>query len=128
MQPIDHCFSILAGAGRSLSVITPRDPALQPNSPPAREFSRLLAPLIGADAAETLYSHTLTALSGQKPEALEKLGFMAAFFLGVYDNTTMSLTEQDWREIRDTIEDGSEAMNLDTLTSLMDALLSAGHF
>ena len=128
MHPIDHYFSILTGAGRSLSVIDLKAPVLQPNSPPAREFSRRLAPVIGADAAERLYSRTVTTLAGKKPEALAKLMFMAAFFLGVYEDNTMTLEEQDWRDIRDTIEDASEVMNLDTLTSLMDALLSTGHF
>jgi hypothetical protein len=126
VQPIEHYFSILASAGRSLTVIEPHNAALQPNSPPAREFSRLLAPLIGASAAETLYSSTITTLAGQKSGMLEKLGFIAAFFLGVYDDTTMILDDQDWLEIRNTIEDASEAMNLDTLTGLMDALLSRG--
>ncbi|GHU84234.1 hypothetical protein FACS189473_0940 [Spirochaetia bacterium] len=126
MQPIDHYFSIVTNAGSSLSAIAPQAPALQPNSPPAREFSRFLAPIIGADAAETLYTSTVTALAGQKPDMLAKLGYMAAFFMGVYDDNTMPLNEQDWQEIRDTIEDASEAMNLDTLTGLMDALLSRG--
>ncbi|GHV89369.1 hypothetical protein AGMMS50267_17290 [Spirochaetia bacterium] len=128
MQPIDHYFSILAGTERSLVTIDPQNVRLQSNSQAAREFSRLLAPIIGAEAAETLYSRTVTALAGQTPGTLAKLGYIAAFFLGVYEENTMTLDEQDWQEIRDTIEDASETMNLDTLTGLMDALLSTGHF
>jgi hypothetical protein len=52
------------------------------------------------------------------------MGYIAAFFLGEYDDTSMPLEAEDWQEIRETIEDASEEIDIAALTSLMDGLLS----
>jgi hypothetical protein len=87
------------------------------------EFSRLLTPVIGGPVSEDLCFRTLERIRGKAPEALQRVGNIAAFFLGEY-NDTLKLEEEDWIEIQETLEDASEEMNIDTLTALMGKLLS----
>jgi hypothetical protein len=91
-----------------------------------RDFSQLLAPVIGPSAAEDLFYRTLERIRGQKSSALRTLGALAAFFLGEDEDPLMPLRDEDWREIRDTLEDVSGEMDLDTLTVLMGKLLFWG--
>jgi hypothetical protein len=77
-------------------------------------------------AAEDAYCRITERFHKRGPETLFKLGYTAAFFLGEYDKTTMPLDIDDWREIRETIEDASEAIDINILTRLMDNLLSLG--
>jgi hypothetical protein len=48
------------------------------------------------------------------------------FFLGDYDEKTMPLEKDDWEEIRGTLEDVSEEIDIKILTALMGELLSRG--
>ncbi|MDR0598364.1 MAG: hypothetical protein LBG14_07650 [Treponema sp.] len=89
-----------------------------------RDFGALVAPVLGAAAAEDLYNRTLDRAAGSA--GLRKLGFMAAFFLGEYDEETMPLEREDWEEIRGTLEDVSGEINIKTLGDLMGELLSRG--
>jgi hypothetical protein len=91
-----------------------------------RDFSRLIAPVIGEVPAEDLFYRTLDHIDQKKEGFLQKLGFIAAFFLGEFDDGAMTLEAEDWQEIREIIEDASEDINLATLTGLMDELLSRG--
>jgi hypothetical protein len=75
-------------------------------------------------AAADLYNRTLNRVPGGA--GLQKLGAMAAFFLGDYDEETMPLDKEDWEEIRGTLEDVSEEIDIKTLTGLMGELLSRG--
>jgi hypothetical protein len=89
-----------------------------------RDFSALVAPVLGATAAADLCSRTLDRAAADA--GLQKLGAMAAFFLGEYDEKTMPLEKEDWEEIRGTLEDVSQELDLKTLTVLMGELLSRG--
>jgi hypothetical protein len=124
MRPIDHFCSRLAQLEQAQ-----KHPAFAPEPETAdrlvREFSRLLSPIIGGPAAEDLCFRTLERSRGKDPEVLQKLGNIAAFFLGEYDDT-MELAKEDWLEIQSTLEDASEEMDIDTLTGLMGELLSVG--
>jgi hypothetical protein len=125
MRPADHFFSKLASLEGSLqagsiNLSGPEQERL------ARSFSRLAAPALGSSAAEDLCYRTLERLRGCPPGALRRLGALAAFFLGEYDDASMSLEEEDWEEIRETLEDASGDMDLQTLTALMGDLLSRG--
>ncbi|MDR1238612.1 MAG: hypothetical protein LBK27_00700, partial [Treponema sp.] len=53
-------------------------------------------------------------------------GSLAAFFLGEFDGASMNLEDDEWEDIRETLEEVSGAMNLNTLTLLMGDLLSRG--
>jgi hypothetical protein len=92
----------------------------------SREFCGLTVPVIGKAAAEDLCRRTLDRLRKQAPGSLLILGYMAAFFLGEYEETSMPLEAEDWREIQETVEDASEVIDIDILTRLMDSLLSRG--
>jgi hypothetical protein len=89
-----------------------------------RDFVALAAPVLGAAAAADLYNRTLDRVVGEA--ALRKIGAMAAFFLEEYDEETLPLDGDDWDEIRGTLEDVSEEIDLKTLTALMGDLLSRG--
>jgi hypothetical protein len=93
-----------------------------------RDFGALVAPVLGAAVAADLYNRTLDRpVHNAAPHAaLRKLGCMAAFFLGEYDEATMPLEKDDWDEIRGTLEDVSGEIDLTTLTALMGELLSRG--
>ncbi|MDR3138335.1 MAG: hypothetical protein LBT95_01540 [Treponema sp.] len=121
MRPADHFFSLLTALERA----GPPGEGLSAHdkSRIAREFSRLITPVIGASAGEDLFYHTLEKAGNQ---FLRKIGAMAAFFLGEYDDSGMALEDDDWREIRETLEDVSEEIDIKTLTALMGGLLSRG--
>jgi hypothetical protein len=91
-----------------------------------REFVSLAAPVIGAAAAEDLAAAALERLKTRPFRGYRKLGFIAAFLLGDFDGASMELDDDDWEDIRETLEDASGEMNLETLTSLMGELLSRG--
>jgi hypothetical protein len=129
MSPVDHFLSRLnslenslkagvGGAGRSAEQFSA--------DWLSSEFFRLTVPVIGTTAAEDIYYRTLERICRLPPEGVMKLGYMAAFFLGEYDESSMSLEEEDWREIQQTVEDASEVININTLTGLMNSLLSRG--
>jgi hypothetical protein len=90
-----------------------------------REFAALIAPVIGVSPTEGLATHIRRRLENNTANSpLRKMGYIAAFFLGEYDDASMPLEAEDWQEIRETIEDTSEEIDIATLTSLMDGLLS----
>lgn len=101
-----------------------------------REFTRLIAPMLGAPAAGELCLRTLDRIAGREGAALpaaqpiaaptlQRLGAIAAFLLGEYDDT-VPLEAEDWDDIRETLEDVSGEMDLAALTTLMGELLSRG--
>jgi hypothetical protein len=120
MRPLDQFFSQLVRLEQSLqSVVLEQETADHLMG----EFSRLLAPVIGGPAAEDLCFRTLERIRGKAPAALQRVGNMAAFFLGEYDDS-LKLEDEDWIEIQETLEDASGEMNIDILTDLMGELLS----
>jgi hypothetical protein len=124
MRPSDHFFSKLASLESSPAAgLSPKD-----RSRLEQDFSHLIASVLGADAAADLCYRTLDQITrpADLPPALRKLGAMAAFFLGEYDETSMPLEGDDWQTIRNTLEDVSGEMDINTLTVLMGELLSRG--
>jgi hypothetical protein len=117
MRPVDHFLSKLDRVSSA-----PWDDQTRLRF--ERDFGNLVAPVLGAAVAADLYNRTLN--SAAPDVALRKLGFMAAFFLGEYDEETMPLEKDDWDEIRGTLEDVSGEIDLATLTALMGELLSRG--
>jgi hypothetical protein len=113
MRPADH---FLAKADRVSSLDS------RTRSRFERDFIALAAPVLGAAVAADLYNRTLDRAPADT--ALRKLGAMAAFFLGDYDGETMPLERDDWEEVRGTLEDVSEVIDIKTLTALMGELLS----
>jgi hypothetical protein len=86
------------------------------------EFSALASPVIGQEAAEDLFCRSQERHGAEVPQ---KLGAIAAFLLGEYDDP-MGLEKDDWEDLRETLEEVSGEINLDTLTTLMGELLSRG--
>jgi hypothetical protein len=119
---LNHFLLNLASLERSLgSAPLNLDPGDQERL--GRDFSRLLAPVIGA--ADTLFYRAMERIRGKTPQALRTLGALAAFFLEE-DEPAPVFQEDDWREIQAALEDASGEMDLDTLTRLMGKLLSEG--
>jgi hypothetical protein len=94
----------------------------------SRDFAALTGPVIGGPTAADIFDRTRERIQAAKTASLRRLGALAAFFLGEFDDTAMELETEDWEDIRETLEDISGEINLDTLTSLMGELLSRGKF
>ncbi|MDR2257645.1 MAG: hypothetical protein LBE14_00695, partial [Treponema sp.] len=131
MRPIDHFFSRLTRLYATLR------PGTGPDSASAdrlrRDFIALVGPVTGAVAAEELFIRARERLEkrggggadaapDQMPKtrsALERpgcrrFGSLAAFFLGEFDGASMSLEDDDWEDIRETLEEVSGEINMDT--------------
>jgi hypothetical protein len=87
------------------------------------EFSSLVSPVIGREAAADLFYRAMER--GGPDKALPKIGAIAAFFLEEFEDTH-SLDEEDLENIRQTLEEVSGDINLDALTTLMGELLARG--
>jgi hypothetical protein len=111
MRPIDHFFSALSRE---------RDEQRLEG-----EFSSLIGAVLGVPAAGELCARTLDRIKKGSPPDIQRLGSVAAFFRGEYEDT-MPLEPEDWEDIRETLEDAAPTMNLDTLTRLMGELLDRG--
>jgi hypothetical protein len=121
MRSIDRFVSQLDRL--ALSLKPGESPDKQTSSRFCAEFSSLVSPVIGHRAAADLFYQTLER---SRPDtALQKLGAMAAFFLGEFEDT-QSLDKEDLEDIRETLEEVSGEINLSTLTILMGELLARG--
>jgi hypothetical protein len=112
MRPLDYFFSL-----------ADREKTCSPEVRLCREFVKLSSPLVGEASAQDLCFRTVSRLGGK---AGLTLGNMAAFLLGEFDDQTMARVEEDWEELRETVEDAAAGMDLNMLTGLMDGLLSRG--
>ncbi|MDR0600888.1 MAG: hypothetical protein LBG42_00770 [Treponema sp.] len=121
MRPIDHFFSQIDRMAKAGKLTAGGENAAFL----AGEFTALVGPVIGAGAADELLRRTLerAASRGASPAVA---GAVAAFFLGKFDDETMSLEDGDWEDIRETLLEVSSEINMDTLTGLMQELLSRG--
>jgi hypothetical protein len=94
-----------------------------------RTFTGLTAPVIGKTAAADLCGALLDP-PGENPGPgggipCLRLGYAAAFILGEFDDS-MELSDGEWEEIRNTLEEAAGEMDLNTLTALMGELLERG--
>jgi hypothetical protein len=89
----------------------------------AGDFFALVGPVIGRLAAEAIYYRTVKRYEVQSV-TLDKIGSLAAFFLGEYDDESMTLGTGDWEDIRETLEDVADEIDIDTLCALMGELVS----
>jgi hypothetical protein len=120
MSPVDHFIARLDRLAASLT----GDIAPLSMEQVKREFVALIAPVLGLSPAEHLVAYIQEHIGKDTPNSLRKMGYIAAFFLGEYDDASMPLEAEDWQEIQETIEDASEKIDITVLTSLMDGLLS----
>ena len=91
------------------------------------DFAALVAPLTGKRTAGELFDRALERV--ERPGgggSLRKLGAIAAFFIGEFDDETMSLEDEDWEDIRETLEEISGEIDMNVLTALMGELLNRG--
>lgn len=117
MRASDHFYSELDGLARRNE--TDLDFA-------ERSFVRLTAPVVGEVASGELFRWWAERHAAALPYAWTKLGHLAAFVLGDYDDSSMDLDSADWSAIRDIVSAEAEVMNLDELTRLMAELVSRG--
>ncbi|MDR0623238.1 MAG: hypothetical protein LBG10_02295 [Treponema sp.] len=121
MRPVDHFFSQAARLESSLRPGSAPEPAAMERL--SRNFIALVGPVIGAAAAEELFIRARERLE-RRGGSLTGLGSLAAFFLGEFDGAAMGLADDDWEDIRETLEEVSGEINMDTLTVLMGDLLA----
>jgi hypothetical protein len=120
MRPIEHFLSQLDKLEqRSNTVSSGTEDQL------SREFISVTTPVIGRDAAQELCDACLDRLRGNRAAAYIKLGYVAAFLVGEFDDT-MELNSDEWDDIRDTLEDAAGEIDMNTLTTLMGDLLARG--
>jgi hypothetical protein len=127
LRPIDH---FCAGLERtSLSLKRGESPDKKSAAHIAETFISLTGTVLGGGTAgrERAEEIFYRALERCRNGSLEKIGALAAFFLGEYDDL-MCLEDKDWEDIKETLEEASEEMNLDTLGALMGELVSRGKF
>ncbi|MHC6202877.1 hypothetical protein ACYULU_06750 [Breznakiellaceae bacterium SP9] len=86
-------------------------------------FTSLLSPILGKNAAADLCNVLLQRLELSSLEALDTFGNTAAFFLEILDYPSL-LESEDWRDIQETLEEVSGDIDIDILTRLMGQLLS----
>jgi hypothetical protein len=127
MRPIDRFFSQLsrleAGPG----------PDRKQLARVSGDFAALVAPLTGKRTAGELFDRALGRAErsggpgkpGERP-SFQNLGAIAAFFTGEFDDETMSLGDEDWEDLRETLEEISGEMDIEVLTALMGELLNRG--
>jgi hypothetical protein len=125
MRPIDKFFSRLDRFAFSLK--PGERPDRQTASRLCAEFSSLAAPVIGREASEDFFYRTLDrTLEKSGPDlAVQKLSALAAFFVEEFEDT-QSLDEEDLEDLRQTLEEVSGEIDLNTLTALMGELLARG--
>jgi hypothetical protein len=121
MRTIDRFFSQLERLGLSLK--PGESPGEQTFSRLCSEFSSLVSPVIGRQAASDLFYRTLERAGPDT--APQKLGALAAFFLGEFEDLQV-LDDEDLEDLQKTIKDVSGEINLHTLTTLMGELLARG--
>jgi hypothetical protein len=118
MRPADHFFSQIERFEARNSAGQNKDTERL-----RRDFTALIGPVTGARAAEDFFAGMLARI---RPGQFARLGAAAAFFLREFDDETMSLEDEDWDDIRETLTEVSAEINIDTLTALMQELLSRG--
>ncbi|MDR2246873.1 MAG: hypothetical protein LBE17_09470 [Treponema sp.] len=121
MSPSGH---FIARVDRLATALTGGAAALLCMDQVEREFTALVAPVIGLSPAEHLAGYIQEHIEKNATDSLRKMGYIAAFFLREYDDASMPLEAEDWQKIQQTIEDASEEIDITVLTSLMDGLLS----
>ncbi|MDR1585825.1 MAG: hypothetical protein LBS57_00065 [Treponema sp.] len=125
MRPIDHFFSRLGRLEASPDFDKKQLARVFP------DFIALVAPVTGGRAAGELFNRALERMecpggTGKPGGAPLKLGAIAAFFTGEFDDETMILEAEDWEDIRETLEEISGEIDINVLTAIMGELLSRG--
>jgi len=82
---------------------------------------------LGLQGTEELFKYWKDSYARQTVPDYVRLGFLAAFVLNEFDETTMNLSPEDFEEIRDTLSSVADEVHIDTLTTLMTELVSRGY-
>lgn len=90
-------------------------------------FSNLVTPVLGLQGAEELFKYWKDTYAQKRVPDYLRLGFLAAFIVHEFDETTMDLAREDYEELRETISSVAEDVHIDTLMLLMSELVSRGY-
>jgi hypothetical protein len=124
MREADHFYSVLEGIRkRSRPGSGLRDAG---EDEAKRAFERLVIPVTGDTVASELFRWWSEKYGAEDEPRWERLGHIAAFVLGDFDDGTMELDADDWDAIRDAVAGEADDLDLDTLTRLMTDLVSRG--
>jgi hypothetical protein len=115
MRPVDHYLSLLSRYS----------PGKGGFDYLKGEFSSRVGPVLGRQRAEEFFERAGERIEQDGGSPL-RIGAAAAFFLHEFDDQSMKLKEEDWEDIRGTLNEASEEMDLEILTKLMAALLERG--
>lgn len=120
MRPSDRFLSIL---GRNYTL--PLQQADQTYL--SQNFNSLCSHIIGTEASNSLFEYWLENCAYKNKATFLKLGYFAAFLAEEYDAESMPLDAEDFIELRDTLNEAAEEMDMDVLTNLMSELVSSGY-
>lgn len=120
MKAVDHFLSILE---RNFS------PNIQDSDLQflRHNFYTYSKPIIGSTGSASLFEYWRKNYLQEDRASFMKLGYLAAFLMEEYEAVSMPLDQEDFLELRDTLNDAAEEMNMDVLTSLMSMLVSSGY-
>lgn len=85
-----------------------------------------MQPVVGEIVTEDLFDHWMGKYGGGEAPDFERLGDLASFLVGDFDDDRMRLDGEDWEAIRDCVSAEADEMNLDQLTRIMSDLVSHG--
>ncbi|MDR1654489.1 MAG: hypothetical protein LBR96_00715 [Treponema sp.] len=122
MRPADHFLSLLSRYSPGQGGPSPKSSEFDYLK---REFSSLVGPVLGRRYAEEFFERAGERIEQDGGSPL-RLGAAAAFFLQEFDDQGMELKEEDWEDIKETLNEASEEIDLEILTKLMAALLERG--
>jgi hypothetical protein len=123
MLASDHLLSELASLARRREA----SPAAAAAAVESAElsFKRAVVPVVGTTVAEELFAWWRDEAAAG-PSGFERLGYIAAFLLGEYEQASMPLPADAWSQVREALSAEAESLDLDVLTKLMGELVSRG--
>jgi hypothetical protein len=122
MRPADHFLSLLSRHSPGQGGFSRKSSEFDYLK---REFSSLVGPVLGRRRAEEFFERAGERIERDGGSPL-RLGAAAAFFLQEFDDRDMKLKEEDWEDIRETLNEASEEIDLEVLTKLMADLMERG--
>jgi len=124
MREADHFYSVLEGIKKRSRVGNGmRDSG---GDEAKRAFDRLVQPVVGEVVAADLFGWWSEKYGAGETPAYDRLGHIASFVLGDFDDAVMELDADDWSAIRDALAGEAEDLDLDILARLMTELVSRG--
>ncbi len=123
MRSSDHFYSDLSGLAKRN-----RGDKQAIEAAARRAFVAACAPSVGDTCAQAFFEHWLGRYDGlgDSDTALARLGDIASFVTGDWDEETMELDGEDWASFNDILSAEAEDLDMEVLARLMTFLVERG--